>query len=186
MPSFESFNIDPQTRCIRRSGGCLIYGHEWVYIAPHNLAILVTTKIFGPPSGSYDGPYPSREQALELTTHTPDLSLEDLQMGKIKTANRLIQLDPSMIQDFAMTFGMFELSIDSPPEPDSGIIAKAVLVENRCLILRLTQSATPTTDKQDFIVLMDIRNERPFAYYRIADSPSSRVPRIQYHPREPK
>lgn len=184
LPGFEYYNIDPQSRCLRRSGGCLVSGHEWVSQGFHNLGVITAVTAFGYPSRSYDGPYPSREQAAQLTAKAPDLPLEEFQKGNIRIGDRLIQLDPTFIPDWGMMFGMFELSEGMEAETGSEIHAKAMLFEDRCLVLRLTQQEAGSREDQDFIVLLDTGNRRPFAYYRISGSPHFWIPRVQYRPRK--
>lgn len=180
LPSLEYFNVDPQTRCFRSGGGCVIRGHEWVSQGFHNLGVLTAVTAFGYPSGSYDGPYPSKEQAAELTANAPDLPLGDFQKGNVRIGDRLIQLDPSFIPDWGMMFGMFELHEGMEGEAGYEIRAKAALFEDRCLILRLIQQEPGSREARDFIILLDTLNRRPFAYYRISGSPFSRFPKVQY------
>lgn len=183
LPSFEFFNLDPQTLCFRSTGGCVVSGHEWVSHELHNLGVLAAVTAFGPPPGSYDGPYPAKQEALHLIADAPDLNPKDFQKGRVQAGGRMIQLDPTMIGEWGMMFGMFELMDGMEPDSDSGIRAQAFLLEGRCLILRLSQKDTYHGDVQDFIILLDARNRRPFAYYCIQGSPTSRIPRVQYQPR---
>lgn len=184
LPGFEYHNIDPQTRCMRRSGGCVIMGHEWLSISSHNLGVRSAVAAFGYPSGTYNGPYPSEEQALREISGAPDLPLGDFQKGTIKAGNRVIQLEPAMINDWAMMAGIFELMEGMELEPGHGIQAKAVLLQERCLILRIIQTQQGSTERQDFLILLDARNKRPFAYHCIEGRPLSRFPKVGYLPRE--
>jgi hypothetical protein len=186
LPGFEYFNIDPKTRCMRRSGGCVVSGNEWVSNGFHNLGVQSAVAVFGYPSRSYDGPYPSKEQALREISNAADLPLDEFRQGIIEIENRVIQLDSAMIHDWAMMAGIFELMDGMEPEPDHGVQVKAVFYQERCLILRLIQKQPQSVERQDFIILLDARNKRPFAYHCIEGSPLGRVPRVQYLPRTPR
>ena len=182
LPGFEYHNIDPTTRCMRRSGGCVVRGHEWVSNGFHNLGVRAAVTAFGYPSRSYDGPYPSKERALREISNAPDLPLDEFQKGVIRIENRVFQIDPSMLFDWTMISGIIEL-MDMEPEPDHGIQVKSVLFEERCLILRLIQKQEHSGEVQDFIILLDARNKRPFAYHCIEGSPRARAPMVNYLPR---
>lgn len=184
LPGSEYHNIDPKTRCMRRSGGCLISGHEWVSQGFHNLGVRTAVAVFGYPARSYDGPYPSKEQALREISNAPDLPLKEFRKGEIRLGGRLIRIDPSFVPDWGRMFGMFELMEEMEgfeEEPGFEIRAKAVLFESRCLILRLAQPQGGR-ETQDFIILLDTRNLRPFAYYQISGDSGFRFPRVQYLP----
>lgn len=182
LPGSEYHNIDPKTRCMRRSGGCVIRGHEWVSNGFHNLGVRMAVAVCGYPSRSYDGPYPSKEQALQRISNAPDLPLKEFRKGEIRFGDRLIRLDPSFVPEWGRMFGMFELMEDMEEEAGFEIHAKAVLFEGRCLILRLTQPQGGG-ETQEFIILLDTRNLRPFAYYHISGDSYFRFPRVQYLPR---
>jgi len=181
LPGFEYHNIDPKTRCMRRSGGCVIRGHEWVSNGFHNLGVRIAVAACGYPARSYDGPYPSKEQALRVISNAPDLPLDDFQKGVIRIENRVFQIDDSMLFNWTMITGIIDL-MDMEPEPDHGVQVKAALYQKRCLILRLIQQQPQSDERQDFIILLDARNKRPFAYHCIEGNPRARAPMVNYLP----
>ncbi len=180
LRELEFYNVDRETRCFRRSGGCVIHSNEWVSQLPHNLALQVASKILGPPSRSYDGPYPDKEKSLGLVDSSPALDINLLRKGVIRTGDLTIQLDPEMIGEFGSMFGMFDIVDSVPLEDESGFRAQAVLSESRCLVLRLTEIDGAAGHDQDFVILIDRRNMRPFAYYCNKGRAFFRVPRVRY------
>ena len=90
LPGPEHANIDPKTRCLRATGGCLISGDEWVQIVPHNLALRMLSTVLGPPSDTYAGPYPTREEAIAASTPGTLLSPADFRSGNIPTDAGLV------------------------------------------------------------------------------------------------
>ncbi len=186
LPGMEFFNPDPITRCYRETGGCLVMENEWVWQDLHNLGVATLAKIFGPPSRSYDGPYPTKETALKAVSSGPKLDLPKFAKGRIDIDGRHIAISPEMVEKFFSTFGMYSLMSYQMDGDAYGGFVQAAVFENRCLILRIVESdsmpTTTHTDEKDCIVLMDLKNLRPFAYYRIKGDRCRRRPAVQYLP----
>lgn len=165
--NLEGYNIDRKTRCFRSSGGCMVSGNEWVYIAPHNSALKIMSFIFGPPSKSYDGPYPTKEEAFALSEKGMSISPEDFKLGKVVMRNRSYQLGtffPNAIlyRGFLLS-GFFE-------DNETELKITASIYRERCLILRFEESyyfpeEHPGSEKIDFAVCLDLETQTPFAYY---------------------
>lgn len=174
LPGPEHANIDPRTRCRRLSGGCRVSGHEWVVIVPHNFALRALSFLLGPPADTYDGPYPTKEEALEASTPVTPVSPGDFVSGTIPTTSGTVRMDRAIAEKIG-TF-VFPLSGYATGDPLEDEQLHAALWHERCLILRWRGMSPPeTTDETDeVVVLIDIRNSRPFAVYHIAGETSLR------------
>lgn len=186
LHSTEFYNIDRNTRCFRQTGGCLVDGDEWVSQDFHNLGVLALVAVFGPPSRSYDGPYPSKEEATKFVSTTPKLNVPGFLKGRIPKGDQPIQLDPVMVEKLLLQMGSF-LSVDHQFDEDSAnSYAQAAVFQERCLILRVVVDDELTgrmdSEHQDFVVLIDSKNLRPFAYYRNKGDFMGRRPAWQYLP----
>jgi hypothetical protein len=184
LPSMEFYNIDPKTRCFRRTGGCIVRGNEWVSHDFHNLGVGLLAAACGAPSRSYDGPYPTKEEAMSAVANAPKLDLAEFVNGRIQVGGSRIELNPKMVTDLSTTVGVYGLMDGMLPDGDLGTFAQAVVFQERCLILRIVeQDTSPTTTSspdQDFLILMDLKCLRPFAYYRIHGDRARRFPKVQY------
>lgn len=175
LPSTEFSNVDPETRCFQTSGGCLIRGNEWVFLEPHNHALRTLCSIFGPPSRSYDGPYPNKQEASRLASTGSYFDLPDFLDGRIQVGSESLQFDQSLL-DTLLT-DLFYFPISKYDSEAHGTRIQAVIYRERCLILRfLNHEAT----EEECIILFDRKNMRPFAYYQIKGSALRRYPRVQY------
>lgn len=186
LPSLEFYNIDPKTRCFKQTGGCLVSGNEWVSQGFHNLGLLAMGAVFGAPSRSYNGPYPSKEEAFHEVSGAPKLDMPEFLKGRIAVAGRHVELDPKIVRSFGSTLGIYPLMDEEYLDEDSGIFAQAVVHRDRCLILRIVEpDIFPSTSEihdEDYIILVDLKNLRPFAYYRIKGGRARRCPQAQYLP----
>lgn len=184
LPRMEFYNVDRETRCFRQTGGCVSHSNEWVFQMPHNLALRVAAEIFGPPARSYDGPYPSKEEALGLVASGSALDISLLRKGEVRVGKQMIQLDPEMVRELGFTFMMMPIADSEPADDDEGFHAQAVLYQDRCLILRFADRGIGSDDETDCLVLIDTRARRPFAYYPIKGRGFPHSPRVQYLPED--
>lgn len=186
LPSMESYNIDPQTRCFSQTGGCVIHGNEWVSQVSHNLGVLALATLFGPPSRSYDGPYPSKEEAFQMAAASPKLDLSEFIKGRIPAGGRHIQMDSGMVEDLLTTLGIYSLMDYQFTGDAPGTFVQAAIIQDRCLIIRIVEidsmPSTTRSEDQDHVIMMDMKIMRPFAYYRIKGDHATRRPRLQYLP----
>ena len=178
----EFYNVDRETRCFRQTGGCVSHSNEWVFQMPHNLALRVAAKIFGPPARSYDGPYPSKEEALGLVASGSALDISLLRKGEVRVGKQMIQLEPEMVRELGFTFMMMPIADSEPTYDDEGFRAQAILYQGRCLILRLIDMSMGLGDEMDCLILIDARVRRPFAYYPIKGHQFPHSPRVRYLP----
>jgi len=186
LPSREFFNIDRESRCFRRTGGCVVSGNEWVFEVPHNLGVQISVAMFGPPSRSYDGPYPTKDEALKLVSAAPKLDVAEFNKGRIPNGNASIQLDPAMVERLLDDMGSDLVLGDQLDGEASKSSVQASVFEGRCLIIRFVDFVPfPTTTEsnvRDSMVLIDLKVLRPFAYYGNKGDFRIRPSRIQYLP----
>ena len=120
--------------------------------------------LLGPPWDTYDGPYPTRDQALEaVKARGVAVSGEMFLSGVIATDAGEV----AMPRDVAEKIGthLFALSGYGWGEQVEGEQLYATLWEGRCLVLRWTRGVDDGRD--EVLVLVDGRNARPFAVYVI-------------------
>ena len=174
LPRIESLNPDRQTRCFRRGGGCVVHGNEWVYLRPHNLALDVMVSLFGPPRNAYDGPYPSKEDALHHIENAAFISLEDFREGRIAVDEQIIELGEELLGKLVTGLEFYSLLsyLEYANENVENVTVQARTFEDRCIILRITETYDISNNSDDvmndFLILLDKNNKRPFAYYSLA------------------
>jgi hypothetical protein len=173
LPGPEFGNLDRDTRCFHSTGGCVVSGDEWVHIVPHNLALRVATTVLGPPSGTYDGPYPTREEALAAFTPGTRVSLAEFRSGAIPTDSGLVRIDPAVAEKivrFLMPLSGYALGEQGELFEDEQL--SAALWRKRCLILRWRLSGALLIDGEtaENVILIDVRTSKPFAVYQIQES----------------
>ena len=121
---------------------------------------------------------------MSVVANAPKLDLAELAKGRIQVGGSRIELDPKMVADLSTTVGVYGLMDGMLPDGDLGTFAQAVVFQERCLILRIVEPDTfPTTTRsrdQDFLILMDLKCLRPFAYHRILGDRARRFPKVQY------
>ena len=186
LPSIESYNIDRRTRCFFQTGGCLVSGNEWVSQDFHNLGVLTLATVFGTPSRSYDGPYPDKEEALRMVETSPKLDLSELAKGRIKVGDRISEVPPATVEGIMSSLRLFSLMGYQVGDDAADTYAQAAEYEDRCLIVRIVEldsmPASTGSRDQDYMVLIDRKNMRPFAYFRNKGDRASRNPSVRYLP----
>jgi len=169
LPGTEHANIDPATRCFRATGGCVIRGNEWVFQLPHNFAVRTMAMTMGPPSGSYDGPYPTREEASKAVADGEPVRTADFATGRVELPTGTIQLDSTIAEQILEhcipNFWYSEL-LDEEDEQSHGRLT-ATLWQDRCLILRWQGKLLMDEGSGEVVVLIDIETSRPFAIYEL-------------------
>ena len=163
LPGFGYFNLDPELRCERSTGGCVVTGGEFLTQTPNNFAIVTLTRLFGPQPGTYTGPYPNETEANAALASAMSVSLERLVQGRVDVGPSPVKLDLGVGAEllrrspYACVGGT--LSADAPQWLSEVGPPTATLYQNQCLILRLPQM------QGAIIALIDTKTGRPFAYY---------------------
>jgi hypothetical protein len=182
LPGIESFNVDRTTRCFRNGGGCLMDGDEWVFLTPHNTSIKLMASVFGPPRRGYNGPYPTKGEAFKEVKDTKPFSNDLFTQGRVLVGDKEIELGQNVTEKLMKGLQFYS---DSLYEMVYGkFVVQAVLYHERCLILRLYQiRSDQINDKdlgKDVMVLFDLQNARPFAYFRVKGNSTMRFPLVSY------
>ena len=131
--------IDRHTGVVWTSLGCEPWGYEPMIFIPNNLAIHTMTALLGPMRGAYDGPYPTLGEAEEALTNA-------------KPVNPYF--DPDSFELVVDLDGkghcLNSVAVVHFLEDSSGYQqakeAKAVLVDDRCLILDVAYSYKSSPD----------------------------------------
>jgi hypothetical protein len=178
LPGAEFFNLDPATRCFRSTGGCIVSGDEWMTQSPHNAGLRLMTTLFGPPRGTYHGPYPSKEEAMRVTETAAETPLNLFLEGSVFVNGNAIPLGKDTVNTLLRDF---EMSLFDANPADSQRHVRAGVFQERCLVLRVgTKDIMPNgsvLDESEGIVLFDLDGLRPFALYELSGH-AERLPRL--------
>lgn len=151
-------------------------GNEWISISPHNSALGLMSWVFGPPSRSYDGPYPSKEQALAILSEATEVAMPDILSDRIPCGPDVCLLEEGVGPALVSGLGFYPL--DKPDDSDEDQIKiSAVFYQERCLVLRIRQKR----NYLDYLLLIDRTKGKPFAYFHILKEGQPRMGR-NYHP----
>lgn len=175
LPGLESSNPDPASRCFRGGGTDFPSGGDWLTLATPNAAMVLLCRCFGPPAQAYDGPYPTRDEALAWVGNALLTPVDQFLKGRVLADGTMVKLQPAVVSGLA---GLVDL------KDDTSTPARARIYQNRCVILRLSRmpSASEPADgfAADVLVLLDKANQRPFAYYPLKGKTLPRVPPVTY------
>jgi len=174
-PTLEAFNPDPASRCFRSAGTCLIAGHEWLTMHLPNTAVRLMCRCCGPPALAYDGPYPTKQEALELMDDALQTPVDHFLKGRALADGAMVRLPPAVVAGLAGLVGL---------KDDLSTPVRARLYQEKCVVLRLSRRASPADlaagFDTDVLVLVDKSTQRPFAYYKIKGDTLPQVPPVTY------
>jgi hypothetical protein len=150
----EDHNPDPIARVPWSTSGCLVGGGEWLFQTPFNHAVRGAVLLFGYVPGSYDGPYPTCEEAsASVREPGPELLVSALEADRVELdlGTRRVTLAPGVGPALASAGGREE-------------VVRIRQIGERVLVLGFSD---PFDDGpwDVFMVLVDARSGRPFAYY---------------------
>jgi len=175
LSDLESYNPDPSDRCPRGPGSCRINGSDWLTIHTTNAGVLLMCRCFGPPALAYNGPYPSKAEALATLPETLLSPVDQFLKGRVLADGKMVKLQPAVVRALAGFFGL---------ENDDTTPIHARLYHNRCLILRFSRRTDPSATAEifgtDVLVLVDRSNQRPFAFYQISGISLPQSPPVTY------
>jgi len=178
LPDSEFFNLDPTTRCYRSTGGCMVSGNEWLTQSPHNAALGAMVDLFGPPKGTYHGPYPSESESVGLTDSVAETPPELFLKGSVLANGKEIALGQKNVKGLLQDFQIVPSTTDLN---DSSQTVKAAVFRNSCLVVRIGFKEPKPADSLSIgpegIVLLDLDSLRPFALY-VLSGHISRIPRL--------
>lgn len=178
LPGTEFHNLDRQTRCPKATGGCLVNGGEILTLVPHNTAVRLMSAVFGRMRGTYDGPYPTRDEAQAALAHAGPVPLEDLLRDVVLIDGEEIHLDRHVGRDLVGRLSMSMLANDvlegNPVDERMREMLghmEAAIWQHRCLVLRIPSRfrgaglLDPTAEECAMIAVIDREAGRPFAYF---------------------
>lgn len=64
LPSWRSHNLDPETRCYRRTSGCVTFPDTDISHGIHNAVLRMLVRRLGPMRGSWTGAYPGEAETF--------------------------------------------------------------------------------------------------------------------------
>lgn len=154
-PGFEFPNLDPTSRAHWRTGGCMLRGYEPLTQVPYNLALRTLAFVFGPMPGSYDGPYPSEEDAWRRAKEDGvPLSLDSPLQG-------VSRLTGSAVSSEVVELVYENLRpLQGPPETTR---LQALVLDERLLVLAGANEDEPLA----YVVLIDLKGGTRVARYRL-------------------
>jgi hypothetical protein len=174
LPGTEFHNVDPEWRCERVTGGCVVRGNEWVHEVPYNTVVKALIRILGPMKGAYLGPYPDWEDARAALVGAQKVAIEDLVADRIPLDGRVVSLDAGVGRGL-LRHSDWQFALSDPDELDTlttelGPIT-GVSWKDHCLILRVpVQSRSGDSHARSaMIVIVDPLVGRPFGYYGEGD-----------------
>jgi hypothetical protein len=163
LPSTEFFNIDPELRCERTTGGCLVNGTEFLSQWPNNFIVRTLIHTLGPARGSYIGPYPTEADAKSALRSASPISVHDARSDEFDVGAAHVKLDRDVGRGLLEGPGMTYDDGYYKSNAITGVIWKATV-----LILRIPcDRADNKTHAR--IAVIDLKTGRPFAYYAEGD-----------------
>lgn len=137
----------------------------WIRLYPHNIAMQLSTRVFGLAEGAYDGPCPGRREASPHAVSYEEFPLGELLADRVIAGERTFELQPGTGQRLIAGFQFTGLPED-PVESDGetpGTTVGAYLMGNKCLIVLLRDISE--WGRQEVAVLIDADKGKPFACY---------------------
>jgi len=176
----EFFNLDPELRC-PRTVGWSVGLHDWqITVGARDKTVRLLGRLFGPMPGGYDGPYPTRDEALAL------LAAQGERMLPSAWSQRAARVGDRRIAIAERTWDRLESMtliglnhLGSKPPPDTHPQARGAILDHRCLVVQFLGSRSPLesmpTDEAAInaattvIALIDIESGKAFAYYQTGE-----------------
>jgi hypothetical protein len=170
LPSLESENPCRGSRAPQQCTGDLVVGCDLVWQVPNNLGVGLMGLVFGPMSGTYDGPYPTKDEAAAALAAGQSIQRKDIQANLIPLAQGNIKLDadvgPALLRGIC-DYSNSDLGLPAMPKP----AYLAAVVKGRCLAVEILDELRTRRDQAPcgFIVLIDTNTGRPFAFYAVGE-----------------
>jgi hypothetical protein len=150
LPGAEYFNLDRQTRAPIWNGGCVIFGPEIATLVPNNLALELMGRLFGVMPFAYDGPYPTRDEALALLDQSGTPVEADFEHGRMTFDGAELKLPAAVYRRMRRTDGYV-----AEPRPK--------LATKRLPPLLILGDAPGQSDRK--VWLVDLARQRMLATY---------------------
>ena len=174
LQRYHSASIDPFTRLLRATSGCVVSGNEWVEQAPYNAGIRAMTLLFGPPANAYDGPIPTAQEARAALVGAHVVDWQDLARDTLPFDGAApVRLGHRV--GAALIYSCYSFDVLHPDETDSapppGAI-RATLWKERVLLIELGSELDGlglydeegNTQRRSQIAVLDVQRGLPFRY----------------------
>lgn len=159
----DFFNLSPDTRTYWGTMGCVMDGGEVLELGPRNLGLELMLTVFGNPPRTYDGPYPSKEDAEKWTSDSTVIQSKDFLSGVINLGQERVVIHASQAREMLRTLGLHDYLFD---ESEGGLLVRAHESSPECLLIRITCRREPGVwGSSDCIFLLDQKHMWPFAVY---------------------
>jgi hypothetical protein len=170
----EDHNPDRVHRVPPATDGGSILGRDWLMRRTYNLGLVTASTLFGLMPGTYDGPYPTKQQAKRLIeARGRPISADALTWDRLELPDATYQLASGLGRkllgrtNWAMSLGN-ERELQMQRQTTGPLEAA---VANRVLVLwvplRQRFVASSATGQPGCLILIDRRVGRPFAYYNV-------------------
>lgn len=195
LPRAESWNLRPDLRVHRFSGGCVVYPTRQLTMASHNAGVRAAAWVLGPMPGAYTGPYPDRDEARAAVDQRGEpVDVELLAEDKLIVAGRGITLRAGsgriLLKYYWPAFDPWRHDRpDAAAWRDPATQPSAAMIGEEVAVLRFAdfdpyQPGPPSGTKPPpgVLVLIDAQRGRAFACYEYDDTTIHGPPFGLYQP----
>jgi hypothetical protein len=157
--------VDPGTRLQYSSGGCMVYGNEWLTDSPYNAALYLWVSTLGPMKGCYAGPYPDEATARAALAGAKVFDLRQLPTDSIMVDGVTVKLRAGLGNEILKGFreGPATDAADSKLLKAYGE-AHAMLYKGSCVTIGVPAEIMPAGDP-NAVILIDCATGKLFSYY---------------------
>jgi hypothetical protein len=155
-PAIELANVDPGTRLQTVSSGCMVDGSEIVSHLPNNIVVRLLSSLT-PMPGSYQGPYPSRDEARHALRTASELNADELEADELHVGGKAFSLRNHLGHQIGVALG-------TQPTPK----LRVALWKDTVLILQFDAANRYESELDEtatVLALVDARTGKIFAYY---------------------
>jgi hypothetical protein len=166
-PRIELANVDPGTRLQTVSSGCMVDESEIVRHLPNNIIVRLLSALT-PMPGSYQGPYPSRDEARLALCTASELNADELEHDELRVGGKAFRLRKHLGHEIRVALG-------TQPAPK----LRVALWKDAVLILGFDAGngyESELDEPATALALVDARTGKIFAYYG-ASALAHRLPR---------
>ena len=167
LPGHEFWNLHPELRVFSDTGGCLVSGNEWVRDDPHDSAVLLMIRLFGPPAGAYTGPYPTREEAALAVQQATPIDPLDFSKGLVRLPDSKMNLPQRAIWELLhyTPYEQYLLADGLPESVRTKQLPPVTAARWRagCVIVRVPMQQRD--GPSPLLLLIDEKGEKVFAVY---------------------
>ena len=148
----ETFHgIDRETRVVSTSSGCIFVGFEPFVFPANNAAVRLWTNLFGFQRGSYNGAFPTEEEAQEIIKSADTIIVKHTDnFLQFSTAGQIVKVDTSDFYSYRSSSNSFDK-----------VIGKTI--KNECFIFQRIDNKEQ--EERKAIYLIDISKNKLLKTY---------------------